>query len=91
MGSSNGFRAMSDNETFTIQIYELQNGSPTVIRKIEGFTSKEEGMTRLRNIGHTWDYSMLNWGHLLNAAGEKVAQLNIWKHTYGVVDLEKDE
>lgn len=73
---------------YSIVIYKLVVGVPTEVRRIDGFKTKEEGLQRLRNIGHTWDYSMENWGHLIREDGKVVGQLNIFRHTYGVVDRE---
>jgi hypothetical protein len=80
-----------ERKMFKITITKWVYGVPTIIKTIEGFETKEEGMDRLRDIGHSWDYDLSCAGHLLDENGKKVGQLNIWQHTYGVKDLERRE
>lgn len=76
---------------FKITITKWVNGDPTMVRTIEGFESKEDGMERLRNIGHTWDYNSDFAGHLYGPDGKEVGRLNIQRFTYGVIDVEDKE
>lgn len=80
----------AEGKTFTLRIHTWVNGVPTVVREIPGFKSKSDGIERLRSIGHYWDYNINYYGDLTDNSGKRVAQLNIWEYTYGVVDLEKE-
>lgn len=76
---------------FKIEITTWVNGDPTVVRTIVNIQTKEEGKEKLRSIGRSWDYNVDYAAYLLNADGEKVAQLNIWKNIFQVVDLQTRE
>lgn len=76
---------------FTLVIQTWVNGVPTVVREIPGFVSKTQGIERLRNIGHAGDYDMRHAGYLNDDAGKRVAQLDIFRNTYRVTDLEETE
>jgi hypothetical protein len=77
---------------YTITIDTWVNGTPTTVRTITDFLTKEDGMIALRNIGHSWQYDINHVVHLWRGTQEagliEVGRLNIFHHTYRVDDME---
>lgn len=74
----------SEDRVFHVDMERWTIGKSEVIKTYPVDGDYEDGLTLLRNIGHSWRYDSTHQGYLRDQNGEEYAILHIFTNTYRV-------